>query len=265
MLWNLLSNAVKFTPQGGHVQVLLKRVNSHLEISVIDTGEGIKPEFLPFAFDRFRQADASTTRRYGGLGLGLSIVKQLIELHGGSVRVISDGPGHGSTFIITLPLIVAQGDLEPKAELHHPPLAPELTCAAAVDVDLRGVRVLVIDDEMDTRELVKRVLEDCHAVVTAAGSANEAVELLLSGTFDVLVCDIGMPGEDGYSLIKRVRSLGVARGGDIPAIALTAYARVDDRVKAIAAGFQMHIAKPVEPLELITMVAATARRTVTTY
>ncbi len=261
VLWNLLSNAVKFTPRGGRVQVLLERVNSHLEISVIDTGEGIKPEFLAFVFDRFRQADASTTRRHGGLGLGLSIVRNLVELHGGSVRAKSDGPGHGSTFIITLPFTVLHGSLEPEAERRHPRRAPELTATTEVEVDIAGVRILIVDDESDARELVKRLLEGRHASVRTAASAFHATELLQSGKFDVLVCDIGMPGEDGYSLIRRVRALGPSNGGDIPAIALTAYARVDDRVKAIAAGFQMHIAKPVEPIELITMVAAAAGRT----
>jgi PAS domain S-box-containing protein len=261
VLWNLLSNAVKFTPKGGCVQVLVERINSHLEISVIDTGEGIKVEFLPFVFDRFRQADASTTRRYGGLGLGLSIVKQLVELHGGSVRVKSEGPGHGSTFIIALPFTVLHGHPEPETERRHPRLAPKRIGTADVGVDIKGVRVLVVDDEPDARALVKRLLEGCQAVVTAAESAKEAVELLQGRRFDVLVCDIGMPGEDGYSLIKRIRSLGTAGGGAIPAIALTAYARLDDRVKAIAAGFQMHVAKPVEPVELITMIAAAAGRT----
>ncbi len=261
VLWNLLSNAVKFTPKGGRVQVLVERVNSRLEISVIDTGEGIKVDFLPFVFDRFRQADASTTRRHGGLGLGLSIVKQLVELHGGSVRVKSDGPGRGSTFIIDLPFTVLHGYREPETERRHPRLALKRIGTADVGVDIKGVRVLVVDDETDARSLVQRLLEGCQAVVTAAESAKEAVELLQGRRFDVLVCDIGMPGEDGYSLIKRIRSLGAASGGAIPAIALTAYARVDDRVKAIAAGFQMHIAKPVEPVELITMVAAAAGRT----
>jgi PAS domain S-box-containing protein len=261
VLWNLLSNAVKFTPKGGRVQVLLERINSHLEISVIDTGEGIKTEFLPFVFDRFRQADASTTRRHGGLGLGLSIVKQLVELHGGSVRVRSSGPGQGSTFIIALPFTVLHGYPEPECERRHPRLAPEPADTTEVDFDVTGLRVLVIDDEPDSRALVKRLLEGCQAVVMDVGSATEGVNLLQRGKFDVLVCDIGMPGEDGYSLIQRVRRLDAARGGDIPAIALTAYARLDDRIKAIGAGFQMHIAKPVAAVELITMVAAAAGRT----
>ena len=253
VLWNLLSNAVKFTPKGGRVQVLLERINSHLEISVVDTGEGIKPEFLPYVFDRFRQADASTTRRHGGLGLGLSIVRQLVELHGGSVGVKSDGPGLGSTFIVSLPLTVVHGDPEPGAERRHPRVPP--LGKTNVDVEIEGVRVLVVDDEIDARALLKRILEDSRAIVTVAESAEEAIELLQAGKFDVLVSDIGMPGEDGYSLIKRVRSLGAASGGDIPAIALTAYARGEDRIKAVAAGFQMHVAKPVEPIELITMIA----------
>jgi PAS domain S-box-containing protein len=253
VLWNLLSNAVKFTPKGGHIKVLLERINSNLEISVIDTGEGIKPEFLAFVFDRFRQADASTTRRHGGLGLGLSIVRQLVELHGGSVRVKSDGLGHGSSFIISLPLTVVHTYPVLEAERHH--LRRALKGVPNVDVQIKGVRVLVVDDEKDSREVLKRLLEDCDAIVTTVESADEAVNLLQGCKFDVLVSDIGMPSENGYSFIKRVRSLGAASCGDIPAIALTAYARVEDRVMAIAAGFQMHIAKPVEPIELITMVA----------
>jgi PAS domain S-box-containing protein len=253
VLWNLLSNAVKFTPKGGRVQVLLERINSQLEISVIDTGEGIKPEFLPYVFDRFRQADASTTRRHGGLGLGLSIVRQLVELHGGSVVVKSDGLGHGSAFIVSLPLTVVHRYLETEAERRHPRTAS--ADVKSVAAEIKGVRVLVVDDERDARALLKRILEDRQAVVTAAQSADEAIELLRGGKFDVLVSDIGMPGEDGYSLIRRVRSLGAAGGGDIPAIALTAYARGEDRIKAVAAGFQMHIAKPVEAVELITMIA----------
>jgi PAS domain S-box-containing protein len=260
ILWNLLSNAVKFTPKGGRIQVLLERVDSHLEISVIDTGEGIKPEFLPFVFDRFRQADASTTRRHGGLGLGLSIVKQLVELHGGSIRVHSGGPGQGSTFVIALPFAVLHGSPEPETERRHPRLTPKRIGTANVEVNIKGIRVLLVDDEKDARALVTNLLESCRAVVTSAESVNNAVALLQESKFDLLISDIGMPGEDGYSLIKRVRSLGPSAGGDIPAIALTAYARFEDRVRAIAAGFQMHIAKPVEPVELITMVAAAVGR-----
>jgi CheY-like chemotaxis protein len=189
-------------------------------------------------------------------------VKQLVELHGGSVRVHSDGPGRGSTFIIALPFTILLGYAEPRNERRHPRVAAKRSDTADVNVNIKDVRVLVVDDETDARALVKRLLEGAHAVVTAAESADDAIKLLQRGKkFDVVICDIGMPGEDGYSLIKRIRSLGTTRGAAIPAIALTAYARVDDRVKAIAAGFQMHIAKPVEPVELITMVASAAGRT----
>ena len=261
VLWNLLSNAIKFTPRGGQVRVMLERINSHLEISIIDTGEGMRPEFLPFVFDRFRQADASTTRRHGGLGLGLSIVKQLVELHGGSVRAESAGTGRGSTFIVSLPMVVIQKQVESASDRLHPRVAKSFPDLAEPPQDLEGLRVLVIDDEPDARAVVKRFLEDCGAVVTATDSVSEIVDLVRSRQFDVLISDIGMPNEDGYSLVKRVRLLGHADGGDIPAIALTAYARSEDRVRAVAAGFQMHIAKPVESMELITMVAGATGRT----
>jgi hypothetical protein len=261
VLWNLLTNAIKFTPRDGRVQVLLERVNSHLELSVIDTGEGIRPEFLPHVFDRFRQADASTTRRHGGLGLGLSIVKQLVELHGGCVTVRSAGLGQGSTFVVALPLTAVHAGFEPAATRHHPRATP--AALAPIDdagADVAGVRVLVVDDEPDARALVQRLLRDRGAVVAVAASAAEAMACLDGARFDVLVSDVGMPEADGYELIRRVRALGVAAGGNVPAIALTAYARAEDRVRAIAAGFQMHVTKPVEPVELLTMVASAAGR-----
>ena len=260
VMWNLLTNAVKFTPKGGRVQVLLERVNSHLEMSVSDTGEGIAPEFLPYVFDRFRQADATTTRRHGGLGLGLSIVKQLVELHGGSVRVKSAGIGQGTTFTVSLPLTVIQPEPDPDVERHHPRSASTAVPPDAC-IQIAGVKVLVVDDEPDARSLVKRLLEDCKALVMTAASAAEAFELVRTEKPDVLVCDIGMPGEDGYALIRRVRALGPEHGGQVPSAALTAYARAEDRVKAILAGFQMHLAKPVEPAELIATVAGLAGRT----
>ncbi|CAN5619426.1 hypothetical protein BH09PLA1_BH09PLA1_09090 [soil metagenome] len=258
VFWNLLSNAVKFTPRGGRIQVLLERVNSHLEISVIDSGEGIPPDFLPYVFDRFRQADASTTRRHGGLGLGLAIAKQLIELHGGTIRAKSAGSGQGSTFIISLPLTILHPGSAADVERRHPTAA---SVAPNIEpcLDLDGVRVLVVDDEPDARALVQRLLVDCKAKVTTVGSADEATRHLQSDTFDVLVSDVGMPTEDGYSLIRRVRKLKHGAAA-IPALALTAYARSEDRQKAIIAGFDLHVAKPVEPSELITMVSSLARR-----
>jgi PAS domain S-box-containing protein len=268
VFWNLLSNAVKFTPRGGRVQVVLRRVNSHLEVAVADTGQGIKPEFLPRVFDRFRQADASTTRQHGGLGLGLSIVQQLVELHGGTVHVASDGPGRGATFTVALPLAAVQagrGAGPDSARDGHGGgaaaggLSPDLYRDARAQLD--GVRVLVVDDEADARMLVKRLLEDCAATVTTASGADEAVRLVAAERPHVLVSDVGMPGEDGYSLIRRVRALGADGGGDVPALALTAYARAEDRVRAVRAGFQTHVVKPVEPAELITMVASLVGRT----
>ena len=255
VFWNLLSNAIKFTPRGGRVQVLLERINSHLEVSVIDTGEGIDPAFLPHIFDRFRQADATTTRRHGGLGLGLAIVKQLIELHGGTVRAKSPGKGQGTTFIASLPMTVIHPELEPLPSRRHPTAGP-VPMAIDSDVQLAGVRVLVADDEPDARALLRRLFEERGAVVSTASSADEALSVLQAELPDVLVSDIGMPGEDGYALIRRVRALTPEKGGRTPAIALTAYARAEDRVRAVVAGFQHHLAKPIEPVELIVLVAS---------
>jgi PAS domain S-box-containing protein len=249
VFWNLLSNAVKFTPKGGRVQVLLERLNSDVEVSVIDTGEGIRPEFLPHVFDRFRQGDSTTTRRHGGLGLGLSIVKQLVELHGGSVRVKSLGAGHGATFVVALPLTVVHPEPEPAAERRHPRGSSSSMALPDDCVEIAGVKVLVVDDEPDARALIKRLLEDCGAEVITAASAAEAFDRMREERPHVLVSDVGMPGEDGYSLIRRVRALGPDHGGSVPAVALTAYARSEDRTRSILAGFQMHIAKPIEASE----------------
>ena len=259
IFWNLLNNAVKFTPRGGRVQVLLERINSHLEVSIADTGEGIRPEFLPHVFDRFRQSDASTTRRHGGLGLGLAIVKQLVELHGGTVHARSPGEGQGATFVVSLPLTAIHPDPSPAQERRHPK-TPEYRLPSEPCANLAGTKVLVVDDEPDVRSLVKRFLEDCEAIVVIAGSADEAFGLVPTERPDVIVSDIGMPGEDGYSLIRRVRALSPEEGGDTPALALTAYARAEDRVRAVMAGFQQHVAKPVEPAELIALVASLAGR-----
>jgi PAS domain S-box-containing protein len=261
VFWNLLANGIKFTPRGGKVQVTLERVSSNLEVRVSDTGEGIPPAFLPHVFDRFRQADASTTRRHGGLGLGLAISKQLVELHGGSIRAQSAGAGQGATFTVSLPVsavsvgrhATAEDRAQPRAALHPETVDSRIT--------LEGVRVMMVDDEPDARHLVQRLLEDHGAHVVTAASAAEAYEHLAQHRFDVLVSDIGMPGEDGYALLRRVRALGRERGGNIAALALTAYARAEDRVRAVLAGFQMYISKPVEAVELVAMVASLAGRT----
>ena len=258
VFWNLLTNAAKFTPKGGKVSVTLKEVNSEFEVAVSDSGQGISSEFLPRVFDRFRQADATTTRRHGGLGLGLSIVKQLVDLHGGRVSATSAGVGHGATFTVVFP-VLAMNALSEKRSV--PIVRTDRGTSASAHTplpSLDGVRALVVDDERDSRELVKRLLEEAHAVVASAGSAREAWEWLQKSTADVLISDIGMPGEDGYSLIKRVRGLTTERGGHTPAIAVTAYARAEDRVHAIRAGFQHHLSKPIEPAELIAIVASLA-------
>jgi PAS domain S-box-containing protein len=261
VLWNLLSNALKFTPKGGRVQVLLERVDSHLELSVIDSGEGIAPDFLEFVFDRFRQADATTTRRHGGLGLGLAIAKQLVELHGGAVRVRSAGVGQGSTFVVQLPITTVHGDESGASDRRQPSAPPPptpLDAVAANDggAELSGVRILVVDDEHDARALVQRLLEDCQATVQAVATVNEALALLHSQRFDLMVSDIGMPDKDGYALIQAVRALPRDGGANIPAIALTAYARAEDRVRALRAGYHMHLVKPIEPSELITVISS---------
>jgi PAS domain S-box-containing protein len=252
VVWNLLSNAIKFTPNGGHVQLVLENVGSQVEILICDSGQGIAPDFLPHVFDRFRQADASSTRRHGGLGLGLAIVRQLVELHGGSVRVNSPGVGLGAEFAVTLPLLIE----------HHEAVAAEPSPQGRTsvnelldsDVELLGVRVLVVDDEPDASALVKRVLEQRHAQVERAGSAAEALAQLEQHKFDLIISDIGMPGQDGYQFIRKVRSLE-NRHRDVPAVALTAFARSEDRKKAALAGFQMHLAKPVEVRKLLAVVA----------
>ena len=260
VFWNLVSNGIKFTPRGGWVQVLLRQVRSHLEVAVSDSGEGIDAGFLPYVFDRFRQADASTTRRHGGLGLGLAISKQLVELHGGTLRAHSKGRLQGSTFTVVLPRSAVQESLTDSEEREHPRI-PATGVSLADGVLLEGVRVLMVDDEADARGLVRQVLETRGAKVVTAASAGEAYAALTTTPFDVLLSDIGMPGEDGYALIRRVRQLGAAQGGSIPAVALTAYARAEDRVRAMLAGFQMHVAKPVEAAELITVVASLTART----
>jgi signal transduction histidine kinase/PAS domain-containing protein/ActR/RegA family two-component response regulator len=258
ILWNLLSNAIKFTPKGGKVQILLTRVNSHIEISVADTGIGIRPDFLPYVFERFRQGDASAARMHGGLGLGLSIVKQLVELHGGTVWADSAGEGRGATFSIHLPLAAIHRNLRVQGGVH--PKASAVIPADFKTLDLSGVKVLVVDDEIDARDLIRRVLEDCEATVFTASTAAEALLLIEGERPHVFISDIGMPKVDGFELLRRVRALGEARGGRVPAIALTAFARSEDRTRARRAGFLVHVSKPVEPSELVATVGTVAGR-----
>jgi signal transduction histidine kinase/ActR/RegA family two-component response regulator len=256
VVWNLLSNAVKFTPKHGKIDVILARVNSHNEITVCDSGMGIAAEFVPHVFERFRQADSSTTRKYTGLGLGLSIVKQLVELHGGSVRVDSPGEGQGSTFTVLIPLRVIRDD----ADRAHPTSRRSLTPRPLV-IPLAGLKILVVDDEVDAREMVAQVLSEADATVITASSADEGLALVESERPDVLISDIGMPDKDGYQLLRELRKLSAEQGGKTPAIALTAFARSEDRTRAMLAGYQVHIAKPIEPHELVVTIASLAGRT----
>jgi CheY-like chemotaxis protein len=250
IVWNLLTNAIKFTPRAGRVDVALRENQGQVELSVSDTGLGIKPEFLPFVFDRFRQADASTTRRHGGLGLGLSIVKSLVELHGGTVDVESPGEGQGATFIVRLPV----PPLPEETPVNLP--APEIQGTP----ELSGLRILVVDDEDDARTLARRVLEERGAHVITVSSAAEAMASVgENNPPSVLVSDIGMPEQDGYDLIKQMRALP-GDAGRVPAVALTALARAEDRKRALSAGYQKHISKPVDPAELIAAIASLAGR-----
>jgi PAS domain S-box-containing protein len=251
--WNILTNAIKFTPKGGAVDILLERINSHLELNIHDSGIGIAPDFLPRIFDRFRQADASTTRSQGGLGLGLSIVKTLVELHAGTIEAKSPGKDQGSTFIIKLPLAPIRSD-----ELREHPTTFKSLALEENQVSLTGIKVLVVDDEADARELIEHVLAQYKARVLTAANAKEALDLLRSQRPDIIVSDIGMPEKDGYRFIQEVRGLPADQGGKTPAIALTAYARSEDRTRAMLAGFQTHIAKPIEPQELIATVGNVA-------
>jgi CheY-like chemotaxis protein len=257
IFWNLLSNAVKFTPKGGRIQVRLQRINSHVEVVVSDTGMGVDPKLLPFIFERFRQGDSSTTREHGGLGLGLAIVRHLVELHGGVVNAYSDGAGKGAEFIVQLPTLVSARTSQPGEERVHPSAGGNLFGGVPA---LAGVRVLVVDDERDAREIISVILGEAGAEMATASSTREALDLVERWKPDVLISDIGMPGESGYDLIRKVRALPAGKGGQTPAIALTAYARVEDRLKILSAGFQMHVPKPIEPIELATVVASLAKR-----
>jgi CheY-like chemotaxis protein/two-component sensor histidine kinase len=249
VVWNLLTNAIKYTPCGGHIETRLEREGEHAAIIVRDFGEGISPDFLPYVFARFRQADGATTRKHGGLGLGLSIVRHLVEAHGGQVRVSSEGAGKGTTFIVTLPLIAVRGEdreAEP-ADTSNPQLPSPKT--------LEGLRVLVVDDEADVRELLRFVLTDSGAEIRTVASAAEALDLLRQWQPEVLVSDIGMPDVDGYEFLRQVRALPAEHGGRIPAVALTGYARPEDERRALAAGYQLFVPKPVDLPELEAAIA----------
>jgi PAS domain S-box-containing protein len=259
VVWNLLSNAIKFTPRGGRVQIRSERVNSHLEIVVSDTGQGIPADFLPHVFDRFRQADQKTSRQHGGMGLGLAIVRHLVELHGGTVRANSEGVGQGATFTVQLPISPIY-QFDANAGRVHPG-ARDLLPANDVTDRLDGLTILVVDDEPDTRELLKQGLEFCGATVRLAGSAAEAIKALQGNVPDILISDIGMPGVDGYDLIREIRHLQGEQGRRVAAIALTAYTRVEDRLHALRAGYDMHVPKPVELTELCAVAASLTRRT----
>jgi PAS domain S-box-containing protein len=257
IVWNLLSNAVKFTPRGGRVQVLLECRDSAAELTVADTGQGIPVEFLPHVFERFRQQDGGSTRRQGGLGLGLSIVRQLVELHGGTVGAYSDGLGSGASFSVKLPLaIVKRRDTGPEQLIDGAARLDRFSCPPG----LPGLEVLIVDDEEDAREMLRATLEGCGMCVRVASSAADCLEQLAQSCPDLLVSDIGMPGRDGYSLIEQIRALPRERGGQLPAVALTAYARAEDRTRALLAGFHGHLPKPVDPVELMAVLASLSGR-----
>ncbi|RYG64464.1 response regulator, partial [bacterium] len=255
VVWNLLSNAIKFTPGGGKVQIRLERVTSHLEIAVADNGLGIASEMLPYVFDRFRQADASTTRATGGLGLGLSIVRHLIEMHGGSVKVESPGLGQGSTFTLALPIYAAIS--EPGSVASGQQVGGAESNAIQNEESrqlLNGLHVMVVDDQEDTRTFLAVALKQHGATVSLCASAKEVLKAIEGQKPDVLLSDIGMPDEDGYSLIRRIRALPPEQGGQIPAAALTAFASLEDRDRILQAGFQAHVPKPVDATELANIV-----------
>jgi CheY-like chemotaxis protein len=260
VVWNLLVNAVKFTPRGGRVQLHLRRVNSHIEIMVSDTGEGIAPDHVAHLFERFRQADTGPTRRHTGLGIGLSLVKHLVELHGGTVSAVSAGLGRGSTFTVQLPVSVVQ-EQQPSRPRREQRAVEDADIGNVKPISLRDVRVLVVDDDDEGRELASLVLTNAGAETRTAASAREALSLLEEWPPDVLVSDLEMPEEDGYSLLRRARRAAMLRSRRLPALALTAYGRSEDRVRVLAAGFNLHLAKPADPTELVLAVASLVGRT----
>lgn len=259
VFWNLLANAIKFTPKNGRVDLRLRQLDSHVQITISDTGKGISPDFLPYVFERFRQADGSITRSHGGLGLGLAIVRHLVEIHGGTVEAESDGEGHGATFRVTLPVGNSSLEFDPERSNQQIFSKTDAPFDSGTAPRLDGIRVLVVDDEADTLDMIVTLIEERGAIVKGVASAAAALEELERSVPDVLVSDIGLPGEDGYALIRKVRLLEAERGGHVPAVALTAYAGEEISARARLAGFQMHVAKPVEPSELIAIIAGLAR------
>jgi len=255
VVWNILSNAAKFTPQGGKVEISVNQSSTHVHIQVKDTGPGIEAAFLPYVFERFRQADGSTTRMHGGLGLGLAIVRHLVELHGGTIAVDNREEGCGAVFTIRLPL--PSGELRPEALAAAESAAKENQSEPA---SLEGLEVLLVDDETDALDLISVELAQHGAKVTGVSNATDALKAIEEHRFDLLVSDIGMPEIDGYELIRRIRKQELGKDKRIPAVALTAYARVQDRMQAIVAGYSTHIAKPVDANELVTIVASLAGR-----
>jgi CheY-like chemotaxis protein len=254
VVWNLLSNAVKFTTRGGHVWLSAERSDGLVEIVVKDDGQGIDPNFVPHLFERFRQADSRFSREHGGLGLGLSIVRELVELHGGSVSAESQGFGSGATFRVQLPTTMTAREARPVP--HDAGRVGPALVEGALTALLKNARILAVDDQEDARDLLRLILENAGAVVTTASSAAEALELLRRTTYDALIADLGMPHMDGLELIRRVRQTLSTPANEVPAAALTAYARSDDRISAVASGFQMHLAKPVNPSELVVAIGS---------
>jgi CheY-like chemotaxis protein len=254
IVWNLLINAIKFTARGGHVTVRLKRENTSVLLSVSDTGEGISAEFLPYVFDRFRQAERTTKRQHGGIGLGLAIVHHLVEAHGGTIEASSKGIGKGATFKVTFPLLAVPSESIIDQEAFFSQSAALISSEV-----LRGLRVLVIDDDQDACELSTIALSQHGAEVRTADAVPAALEILKDWNPNILVADIGMPGEDGYDLIRKVRALELEKGENIPALALSGYASAEDAQRARAAGYQIHISKPVSPTDLVLTVANLAK------
>jgi signal transduction histidine kinase len=255
VLWNLLANAIKFTPEGGRVDLFIRPSGDHIEISVVDTGQGISPDFLPHVFERFRQAHGASTRRHGGLGVGLAIVRQLVELHGGTVQAASEGLGRGATFTICLPTPADERSAERLAAFGDRRMTESGASPVPRMPRLDGLRILLVDDDDDGRALTSLVLTQAGATVKGVGSVREALELREAERPDVLVSDVGLPVQDGYALIRQLRQHERDHGGFLPAVALTGYARAEDRARVLAAGFQAHVAKPVEPVELATVIA----------